>query len=68
MKTTQAKPKVRADVATAELREALAMAGITMPSLGIENASPNLELVALGCIRVDVALKLAEVIRNGSLV
>lgn len=68
MKTTQAKPKVRADVATAELREALAMAGITMPSLGIENASPNLELVALGCIRVDVAFKLAEVIRNGSLV
>ncbi|QFQ96916.1 hypothetical protein F9278_12585 [Streptomyces phaeolivaceus] len=47
------------------LREALMAAGIVLPSLGTEIASPALNLVTLGRVRADVALRLAEVVRRG---
>ncbi|MEU6175881.1 hypothetical protein ABZ832_28730 [Streptantibioticus parmotrematis] len=47
------------------LRDALTAAGIVFPSLATETASPSLELVTLGRIRADVALRLAHVIRQG---
>ncbi|MDW8806105.1 hypothetical protein P1P68_15245 [Streptomyces scabiei] len=48
------------------LREALTTAGIFLPSLGPELASPALNLVTLGRVRADVALRLAEAIRRGT--
>ncbi len=47
------------------LREALAAAGIVLPSLATDTASPALELVNLGRVRADVALRLADAIRQG---
>ncbi|WP_406502833.1 hypothetical protein [Streptomyces sp. NBC_00212] len=51
--------------ATETLREALTAAGIVLPSLGTDGASPHLGLVTLGNIRADVALKLADTLRRG---
>lgn len=47
------------------LRGALTAAGIVLPSLGVEYASPSLHLVSLGRVRSDIAVRLAEVIRRG---
>ncbi|WP_253917118.1 hypothetical protein [Streptomyces sp. MNP-20] len=51
--------------ATEALREALTAAGIVLPSLATDDASPNLHLVNLGRVRANVALRLAEAIRRG---
>nr|WP_244299286.1 hypothetical protein [Streptomyces viridochromogenes] len=51
--------------AVESLREALTAAGIVLPSLGMDPASPSLNLVNLGRVRADVALRLAEAIRRG---
>ncbi|WP_330239172.1 hypothetical protein [Streptomyces sp. NBC_00525] len=51
--------------ATESLREALAAAGIVLPSLGVDIASPALRLVELGRVRADVAARLAEVLQRG---
>ncbi|MEU5425719.1 hypothetical protein AB0H73_08925 [Streptomyces olivoreticuli] len=64
MQTTEAEPKVSAHDAVAQLQGALKSAGITLPSLRVDIASPELELVTLGCIRADVALRLAELARQ----
>lgn len=52
-------------VATESLRNALSEAGIVLPSLMADVASPNLGLVILGSVRAAVAIRLAEVIRRG---
>ncbi|MFI2372730.1 hypothetical protein [Streptomyces sp. NPDC018833] len=49
------------------LREALdAAAGIILPSLRVDPASPELKLVELGRVRADVAARLASALRRGS--
>jgi hypothetical protein len=47
------------------LREALTAAGIVLPSLGADTASPSLNLIFLGRARTDVALRPADAIRRG---
>ncbi|MBT2451277.1 hypothetical protein J7F03_30255 [Streptomyces sp. ISL-43] len=67
MTTKQAKLKPSAaDEAAMELRDALTGAGIVLPSLDSDFASPYLNLVELGRVRADVAVKLAEVVRRGT--
>ncbi|CAM5628424.1 hypothetical protein SALBM135S_05804 [Streptomyces alboniger] len=56
---------VAADAATETLRDALDAAGIVLPSLGADHASPVHGLVVLGSVRAEVAARLAEVIRRG---
>ncbi|GAA1270730.1 hypothetical protein GCM10009665_68800 [Kitasatospora nipponensis] len=58
-------PAVRAEQA---LRAALATAGITFPSLGVDVASfaSGAPLVSLGRLRAEDAERLAEVIRRGA--
>ncbi|MFE5595510.1 hypothetical protein [Streptomyces sp. NPDC056549] len=55
-----------AQEAVAELREALARAGITLPSLGIDvvtlAAEPPRPLVELGCCTVETARLLAAAV------
>ncbi|WP_329344662.1 hypothetical protein OG866_44595 (plasmid) [Streptomyces sp. NBC_00663] len=64
--TTARKPDTtEAADAVEVLRGALTEAGIVLPSLGADTASPTLNLVSLGCVRADVALKLAGVLRQG---
>ncbi|MER6316235.1 hypothetical protein ABT237_20980 [Streptomyces sp. NPDC001581] len=67
MATKQAnlKPSAAGE-AVAQLQEALAGAGIVLPSLDSDVASPYLNLVELGRVRADVAVKLAEVVRRGT--
>ncbi|MDQ0952669.1 hypothetical protein QFZ24_006592 [Streptomyces phaeochromogenes] len=47
------------------LRDALTAAGIVLPSLGVDVASPSLNLIALGRVRTEVAFRLADVLRKG---
>ncbi|WP_409469608.1 hypothetical protein [Streptomyces sp. HC307] len=56
-----------ADRAADELREALAGAGITLPSLRMDLAAvtSGLSLVDMGRADADTVSKLAEVIRRG---
>ncbi|MEE1727938.1 hypothetical protein PUR33_02235 [Streptomyces sp. BE282] len=55
------------DLVTAveSLRAALAEAGIVLPSLSVDVASPKLRLVELGRVRFDVAARLAEALQRG---
>ncbi|MEV6542305.1 hypothetical protein [Streptomyces sp. NPDC051665] len=64
---TRENTPVVVDAATAveALREALTAAGIVLPSLGTDSASPALNLITLGRVRADVALKLADTLRRG---
>ncbi|MFE4965487.1 hypothetical protein [Streptomyces sp. NPDC056660] len=48
------------------LRAALAEAGIVLPSLRVDPASPGLQLVELGRVRVDVAIRLASALQQGT--
>jgi hypothetical protein len=61
--------KERRDVdpyaAVESLREALTEAGIVLPSLSVDPASPQLKLVELGRVRADVAARLAEALQRG---
>ncbi|MFD4501803.1 hypothetical protein [Streptomyces sp. NPDC058457] len=64
--TTAQKPGASEAVeAVGVLRGALAGAGIVLPSLGADTASPALNLIDLGRVRADVALRLADVLRRG---
>ncbi|WP_405900403.1 hypothetical protein OG242_25735 [Streptomyces sp. NBC_00727] len=47
------------------LRSALADAGIALPSLAVDAASPQLRLVELGRVRADVAARLAVALQRG---
>ncbi|MBV9022940.1 MAG: hypothetical protein JO362_03830 [Streptomycetaceae bacterium] len=51
-------------IAVETLRAALDEAGIVLPSLRADVASPGLALVELGRVRVDVAMRLADVLRG----
>lgn len=66
MVTAQQEPGT-SDVTTVVeiLREALTAAGIVLPSPGVDEASPSLNLITLGRVRADIALRLADVIRRG---
>ncbi|MFJ9643239.1 hypothetical protein [Streptomyces sp. NPDC101206] len=66
IKQTNVKKPSAASDAAAELEKALAGAGIVLPSLDSDFASPYLNLVELGRVRADVAMKLAEIVRRGS--
>ncbi|MEU1409608.1 hypothetical protein ABZ471_46655 [Streptomyces sp. NPDC005728] len=50
-------------VAVEFLRAALDRAGIVLPSLAVDPATPALALVELGRVRADVALRLAEALQ-----
>lgn len=64
--TTAQKPGATEAVEAVEvLREVLTAAGIVLPSLGADMASPALNLINLGRVRADVALKLADALRRG---
>ncbi|MFH9069530.1 hypothetical protein [Streptomyces alboflavus] len=65
MATTERKD-VDPHAAVEALRAALADAGIVLPSLRGDPASPQLRLVELGRVRSDVATRLAAVIRRGA--
>ncbi|TYR63196.1 hypothetical protein [Streptomyces parvus] len=52
-------------VAMESLRAALAEAGIVLPSLSVDSASPALRLIELGRVRSDVAARLAEALQLG---
>ncbi|MEV0483765.1 hypothetical protein AB0I69_24550 [Streptomyces sp. NPDC050508] len=66
MVTAQQEPGTSDVTAAVEtLREALTSAGIVLPSLGADAASPALNLITLGRVRADVALRLADVIQRG---
>jgi hypothetical protein len=51
-------------VAVESLRAALDQAGIVLPSLAVDAASPTLRLVELGRVRADVALRLAHALQR----
>jgi len=65
MTTAQKSGTTEAGEAVEVLRGALTAAGIVLPSLGADTASPALNLINLGRVRADVALRLAEVLRRG---
>ncbi|MET9295022.1 hypothetical protein [Streptomyces sp. NPDC003077] len=64
--TTPDFPTVAPNTATDTLCAALAKAGIVLPSLTVDTASPELGLVQLGRVRADVALRLADLIERGA--
>jgi hypothetical protein len=66
MVTAQQEPDTTDVTAAVEtLRKALTAAGIVLPSLGADAASPSLKLITLGRVRADVALRLADAIQRG---
>ena len=64
MTTTQEPDTTDAAAAVEVLRGALTAAGIVLPSLGADHASPSLNLINLGRVRADIALRLADTIRS----
>ncbi|MGV9500177.1 hypothetical protein ACWDQ0_18020 [Streptomyces sp. NPDC003642] len=52
--------------AVESLRAALDEVGVVFPSLAVDAAAPNLRLVELGRVRVDVAMRLARALQRGS--
>ena len=65
MTTAQKSGTTEATEAVEVLRGALTAAGIVLPSLGADTASPALNLINLGRVRADVALRLADALRRG---
>ncbi|MET8621864.1 hypothetical protein ACF1GX_05105 [Streptomyces albidoflavus] len=63
--TTRNQQAIAPSTAVESLRTALADAGIVLPSLAVDTASPHLGLVELGRVRADVAAQLAEALRDG---
>ncbi|MEV6105683.1 hypothetical protein AB0M28_13345 [Streptomyces sp. NPDC051940] len=60
-KTTLADPHA----AVEQLRDALTVHGIVLPSLGVDvGAARRLKLVTLGGVRADVALQLAQALQG----
>ncbi|MDX2547171.1 hypothetical protein ACOT81_16590 [Streptomyces sp. WI04-05B] len=51
--------------AVESLRSALDGSGIVLPSLSVDHVSPDLKLIDLGRIRADVAMRLADALRQG---
>ncbi|QDO02205.1 hypothetical protein FNV62_43670 [Streptomyces sp. RLB3-17] len=48
------------------LRAALDTAGIVLPSLAVDPATPALALIELGRVRADVAIRLAQALQRGA--
>jgi len=65
MVTAQEPDTTDAVTAVEILRDALTAAGIVLPSLALDMASPSLNLVTLGRVRADIALRLADAVRRG---
>ncbi|MHA5053155.1 hypothetical protein [Streptomyces sp. SD15] len=65
MVTAQESGATDALEAVVVLQEALTAAGIVLPSLGADMASPSLQVVTLGRVRAEVALRLADTVRRG---
>lgn len=65
MATTQS-TDVDPFTAVESLRSALDGAGIVLPSLAVDAATPSLALVDLGRVRADVALRLADALQRGN--
>jgi hypothetical protein len=65
MTTAQKSGTAEAVEAVEILRGALTAAGIVLPSPGTDTAFPDLNLINLGRVRADVALRLADVVRRG---
>ncbi|MGX1713204.1 hypothetical protein ACWIFI_28120 [Streptomyces albidoflavus] len=63
--TTRNQQAIAPSTAVESLRTALAAAGIVLPSLAVDTASPHLGLVELGRVRPDVAAQLAKALRDG---
>ncbi|MEU6435579.1 hypothetical protein ACGF0C_16960 [Streptomyces albidoflavus] len=63
--TTRNQQAIAPSTAVESLRTALAAAGIVLPSLAVDTASPHLGLVELGRVRPDVAAQLAAALRVG---
>ncbi|MEU5361548.1 hypothetical protein ACFY9R_02460 [Streptomyces albidoflavus] len=63
--TTRNQQAIAPSTAVESLRTALAAAGIALPSLAVDTASPHLGLVELGRVRPDVAAQLAAALRVG---
>ncbi|WP_127449814.1 hypothetical protein [Streptomyces sp. B29(2018)] len=63
--TTRNQQAIAPSTAVESLRTALAAAGIVLPSLAVDTASPHLGLVELGRVRPDVAAQLAAALRDG---
>ncbi|MFF7026774.1 hypothetical protein [Streptomyces sp. 021-3] len=63
--TTRNQQAIAPSTAVESLRTALAAAGIVLPSLAVDTASPHLGLVELGRVRADVAAQLAAALRVG---
>ncbi|MFE5189903.1 hypothetical protein [Streptomyces sp. NPDC056628] len=61
---TKQKRDVDPFAAVEALRAALDEAGIVLPSLRVDPASPALKLVELGRVRADVADRLAQALRR----
>ncbi|MGW5336291.1 hypothetical protein [Streptomyces bauhiniae] len=61
---TTKNPDVDPFAAVESLRAALAGVGIVLPSLAVDIASPALRLVELGRVRADVAVRMAEALRE----
>jgi hypothetical protein len=51
--------------AVESLRAALDDSGIVLPSLSVDHVSPDLKLIDLGRIHADVAMRLADALRQG---
>ncbi|MFF7553554.1 hypothetical protein ACFZA9_11790 [Streptomyces olivaceus] len=64
MATTQQQTDVDPFTAVEALRTALDGAGLVLPSLAVDPASPGLTLVDLGRVRADVALRLAAALQR----
>ena len=62
---TKQKRDVDPYAAVEALRAALDEAGVVLPSLRVDPASPALKLVELGRVRADVAERLAQSLRRG---
>jgi hypothetical protein len=65
MNTAQKSGTTEAVEAVEVLREALTEAGIVLPSLGVDAASPALNVINLGRVHADVALRIAGALRRG---
>ncbi|MFE2353488.1 hypothetical protein [Streptomyces parvulus] len=66
MANTQPTTDVDPFTAVESLRAALDSAGIVLPSLAVDAATPSLALVDLGRVRADVALRLATALRGAA--
>jgi hypothetical protein len=66
MATKKVQDVTDTQAAVEALRAALDGAGIVLPSLRVDPTSPRLQLVELGRVRADVAVRLASALQQGT--